>query len=295
MEVSLLGMGCHALGGTTVKDVETLVLQNIDAGINVFDTAECYGQSEERLGSVLGSHRQACYIFTKCGHADGSGLPDWSPLLIEKSIERSLRRLRTDYLDLVQLHSCSRKILERGEAIEALQRAKAAGKARYIGYSGDRQAAYYAVTCGAFDVLETSVNLVDQQAIDLVLPHAQARQIGIVTKRSIANAVWRETARPTHPDRRIYWERFRRLRYDFLTKSGDEIASIALRFTISIPEVDVAIVGTTQPSRIMQNKKALAQGPLPREQFEMIRKRWRAVTGWRRLLPGGRLGWQGLT
>ncbi len=126
-------------GGTTVTEVDRLLGQALDAGINVIDTAECYGQGEELIGQAVGHRRSEYYLFTKCGHASGFDLPDWSPRLLEQSIERSLQRLKTDHLDLIQLHSCSEDTLRQGEVIEVLQQARAAGKTRYIGYSGDRR------------------------------------------------------------------------------------------------------------------------------------------------------------
>ena len=125
MQVSVLGFGGSEIGyeHASPETVAKLLNGALDAGLNVIDTAECYGESEELIGRAIGHHRGDMYLFTKCGHAAGLDLPDWSPRLLEQSIERSLQRLRTDHLDLVQLHSCSRELLQQGEVIEVLQRA----------------------------------------------------------------------------------------------------------------------------------------------------------------------------
>jgi aryl-alcohol dehydrogenase-like predicted oxidoreductase len=295
MLVSALGVGSYnTMNGSTVEEVRRLLDQALDAGVNVIDTAECYGLSEELIGQAVGHRRRDYYLFTKCGHAAGLSLPDWSSHLLEKSIERSLQRLRTDYLDLVQLHSCSQELLRRGEVIEALQRAREAGKTRYIGYSGDRRAALNAVKSGAFDALQTSVNIADQEAIELTLPHARVRRMGIIAKRSLANMAWKAQQKPADSSTiQTYAKRLATLKYDFLTGDLEEEVSTALRFTLSIPGVDIALVGSANLEHWQHNATMMAAGPLPQAQFEAICRRWRALTWWRRGLPGGRLGWRG--
>ncbi len=280
MDVSVLGFGGAEIGavGASTGTVRRLLDRALDAGLNVVDTAECYGASEELIGG-LADRRADFYLFTKCGHAAGLDGPDWDLGMLARSIDRSLRRLRTDHVDLLQLHSCSEELLRRGEVIEVLQRAKAAGKTRYVGYSGDSAKALYAVQCGAFDVLQTSVSIADQEALDLTLPEAARRGIGVIAKRPIANAAWRTGRRPAEPYHQPYWDRLQQLDYDFLRGDVSAAVGIALRFTLGVPGVHVAIVGTTNPERWAENAGLLAAGPLPAEPYAAIRARWRAVAG----------------
>jgi hypothetical protein len=107
-------------------------------------------------------------------------------------------------------------VLRRGEVVDALQRAREADKTRYLGYSGDGEAAHEAVACDAFDTLQTSVNLADQEAIDLTLPLASARGMGMIAKRLLVNVAWRHGTRPTDPYIQVYWAWLQLLDYDCL-------------------------------------------------------------------------------
>lgn len=280
MKVSALGHGGSEIGFREVppQTVATLLNAALDAGLNVIDTAECYEQSEELIGGAVSHRRDDFYLFTKCGHPEGmAGDANWSKASLLGSIERSLKRLRTDRLDLIQLHSCDEEVLRRGEAIEALETAREKGYARYIGYSGDGSAALYAVECGRFDSLQTSVSIADQEAIDLTLPRAAEAGLGVIVKRPIANAAWIHADRPENSYIHTYWERLGKLRYDFLAADPKAAFATALRFTLWSPAVSTAIVGTTRPGRFAENAAHVAAGPLPAEEYEAIRARWREV------------------
>ena len=298
MQVSVLALGGADIGfkDLSLSKTERLLRAALDLGVNVIDTAECYGVSEEKIGRAIPARRQY-YLFTKCGHASGFDLPDWSPQLLEQSIERSLRRLRTDYLDVIQLHGCSEQILRQSDVIQVLQRAKQAGKTRYIGYSGDGQDSMYAIKSGVFDTLQTSINIADQEAIDVTLPLAKERGIGIIVKRPLARVAWtvpKRIGRRTrallrkllwvvpslrgHPSGRLndtYLGRFDKLDYEFLKRGGAQAVETALRFTLSVDGVHSVLVGSLKPQRWRQNAEIVNVGPLDKEIFEAIRARWR--------------------
>jgi aryl-alcohol dehydrogenase-like predicted oxidoreductase len=277
MRVSVLGFGGSEIGyeRASSETVAELLNSALDAGLNVIDTAECYYNSEELIGRAVSNRRKEFYLFTKCGHPHGmeSGA-NWSKASILESAERSLQRLKTDRLDLLQLHSCSEAELSKGEVIDALQTARDKGYTRYIGYSGDSRAAHFAVECGAFDTLQTSINVADQEAIDLTLPLAREKQMGVISKRPIANAAWKTRHRPIDSYHHEYWERLRKLNYDFLHGDLNRTVSIVLRFTLSVPGVHTAIVGTKKPERWLENARLLEAGPLSEKEFHAIRERW---------------------
>jgi len=280
MNVSVLGFGGAEIGydSAPLSTVEDLLNTALDAGLNVIDTAECYESSEELIGRAVSQRRRDFYLFTKYGHEHGWGQPDWRLSSLERTIHRSLKRLKTDHLDLIQLHSCAEEVLRQGEAIEALTRARERGLARYVGYSGDGQAALYAVTCGAFDTLQISVSIADQEGLELALPEAVKRNIGVIAKRPLANVAWQNGNQPpSDPYAHTYWERLQKLNYDFWPRDLQESVALALRFTLTVPGVHTAIVGTAKPGRFSENAAALDAGPLPNELFLSIRNRWRQM------------------
>jgi aryl-alcohol dehydrogenase-like predicted oxidoreductase len=280
MNVSVLGFGGSEIGyeRASLSSVSKLLNRALDAGINVIDTAECYVTSEELIGNAISGRRSDYYLFTKCGHERGWSYPDWRPASLWKSIERSLRRLKTDHVDLLQLHSCSEDELRKGDVIECLKRARERGCTRYIGYSGDSQAALYAVNCGEFDTLQTSINIADQEPLDLTLPPAQTRNMGVIAKRPLANVAWSGGDRPPRNGYGYpYWERLQKLKYDFLRGDLHRSVATALRFVLTVSAVHTAIVGTTRPDRFSENASALEAGALPAELLGSVRRRWREV------------------
>ncbi|MGO9452609.1 MAG: aldo/keto reductase [Candidatus Binataceae bacterium] len=280
MSVSVLGFGGSetGYGGHAVSTVAKILNSALDDGLNLIDTAACYGDGEDQIGRAVSHRRQEFFLLTKCGHASG-GLRgnDWDPAMMAKSIDRSLKRLRTDYVDVMQLHSCSAETLRDDKVIGVLRRACEAGKTRFIGYSGDGSDALHAVESGIFDTLQISVSIADQEAIDLVLPRAHERRMGVIVKRPIANAVWLDRKAATDWYSRPYWERLQKLDYDFLRDEPASSIATALRFTLSTGSVHTAIVGTTKPRRWQQNASLAAEGNLPRDRYEAIRSRWRTV------------------
>ena len=264
LEVGRLGIGLSEVGfNLEMADVDQardVINQALDSGVNFLDTAACYGISEELLGVVASDRRDEFVLATKAGHflPRGEG-EDWTYDLVISSIDRSLELLKTNHVDIVQLHSCVVEVLERGDVIRALQDAKAAGKTRFIGYSGDNENAKWAVNSGLFDTLQTSFNLVDQDARTNLFADVEARDMGLIIKRPIGNAVWGAAVDPK-PYRHMsdYTEEYFR-RAGVMSAEGpladdpEDRIRLALGFTFAHPEVDVTIVGTQRPGHMKSN------------------------------------------
>ena len=263
--VSRLGAGLAEIGSELdFDDVEQAgsVLNNaLDLGINFLDTAACYGISEELIGRTVANRRDEYVLVTKAGHARGDGLDgsDWTYETIRDSIDRSLRRLNTDYVDLVQLHSCGIPDLEKGDIIRALEDARDAGKTRLIGYSGDNEAAHWAVDSGVFATLQTSFNVVEQRAYTTgLLEKCADKGIGVIVKRPIAGATWGMAKSGMSSSRRGYDNTY--LQRCQVVQSAGEVADepddpivAAMGFTLAHPEIHVAIIGTKNPRHMASN------------------------------------------
>jgi aryl-alcohol dehydrogenase-like predicted oxidoreductase len=282
LDVSVLGFGGAPIGflETEAQRVERVLHQLLDQGCNVIDTAAAYAGSEEAIGRAVADRRDEYVLISKCGQAfDDLEGEAWSTKVIAQTIDRALERLRTDVIDVMLLHSCGQDVLRKGEAMGALAEARDAGKIRFAGYSGDNEAAAYACTLSDVAVLETSVNLVDQTNIQDVLPVAKRHNVGVIAKRPIANACWKELEKQPGFYSEYAKTYSKRLQYMELdpTELGVDVddsdrawPELALRFTLS-QDVHTAIIGTTSPSHVQANIEIAAKGPLDGEAVSRIR------------------------
>lgn len=188
INVSVLGFGAGHIGGNNLTEVEVSNLLNsvVDLGINLFDTARAYGLSEERIGKHLSYRRNEIIISTKVGYGI-AGVADWTYNSVLLGIDEAMIKLRTHYIDIVHLHSCSLEVLQRGEVIKALVKALESGKIRVVAYSGENEALEFVATTGKFGSLQFSINIFDQRSIDRILPLTKNQSIGVIAKRPIAN------------------------------------------------------------------------------------------------------------
>ena len=218
----------------------------LDSGVNYIDTAPCYGESEETLGKYISHRRDEYWLTSKCGHAAGDvTAPEWTAAAVTQGIDQSLRRMQTDHLDLVHIHTCEVDVLRQGDVVRALQDAQRNGKTRYIGYSGDNDAALEAIGMGVFATLLTSFNVVDQSALDEILPAAEAAGMGIIAKRPIANAAFNRPPRPTAmPTSTGGARRISRCRKARRRTAWRWLCVSAIRSTTSIPPLSASTVWT---------------------------------------------------
>ena len=283
IDVTRLGLGLAEISrqeksGRETADAAQVLNLALDIGINFLDTAPCYSSTEALMGSAVSHRRDEFFLASKCGHAVDTDAEPWTAEVIAESVDRSLTRLNTDYLDILQLHSCKLDVLERGEVIETVVRAREQGKTRFIGYSGDNEAALWAVASGMFNTLQTSFNLLDQGARRELLGAARAAGMGIIIKRPVANGAWGRASSPySYAD-----EYFRRAQ--IMKEMGpipgepEDPILLAMGFLFAHDEVDTAIAGTHNPAHLRSNFEMIESGPaVPASVVEELHRRFDAV------------------
>ncbi len=279
IEVALLGFGAEAIGrkGRAFEDDDKTLNAVLEFGINVLDTASCYGDSEEFIGRAIGKrHRLGDFIvITKCGWT-GDYEPAWSPTLLNEAIDTSLKRLQIETLDVLLLHSCDLDVLKRGEAIDIVKKARDAGKAKHIGYSGDNEALQFAIDAGFCDVIECSFSMLDQANAPMIEAAAK-NNIGVVLKRPIANAVPGATQRPKSDYAAEYWPRWEKIGLKPADVDDIPWLEAAMRYSAYWPGVPCALIGSSNAEHMRANAQWLENGPLPGEVVKRVREAFATV------------------
>ncbi len=300
LTVSAIGLGCNNLGRpqTATEDLEvssTVVNAAIDAGVTFFDVADVYGSepgvSEEFLGKALGSRRDQVIVATKFGMdaAGRNGLDlkaRGSRKYIMQSVEASLRRLDTDYIDLYQFHTPD-PLTPIDETLRALDDLITAGKVRYIGHSNRAgwqiaQAEYVARELGTHRFVSTQnhYNLIDRRAELEVTPAAREFGLGVLPYFPLANGLLtgKYTSGHAPEDGRLTrikpgmletapWEALGRLA-EFARERDLSVVQVAFSWLAAQPTVASVIAGATKVEQIEQNSQAIV--PLSQEDLAII-------------------------
>jgi aryl-alcohol dehydrogenase-like predicted oxidoreductase len=294
--VSEFGLGCARIGGvfqSNTRGFVELIRAACDAGINFFDTADMYsqGESEALLGRALGSERHRVIIASKAGYrlpgqrrlaarvkpilrpainllrlrrdrlpaaVRGSLAQDFSSRYLRKSVEGSLRRLRTDYLDLFQLHSPSLEIVERGEWVPALEDLKSAGKIRHYGIACDTvDVGLAALRHPGVASLQFTLSLLEQRSLAAILPALRAKRVAGIARECLGNGLLVKAAGeidlrnycPTADERKLREEQLSRYRRE-AEERGISLSRMALEFVTVAEGVSVALVGARSVSQL---------------------------------------------
>src|SRR3989304_2937167 len=278
--VSEIGFGCQSIGGglyykNNDESVKTL-LDAVNFGVNFFDTSDHYsqGESETLIGKAFKGKRDKIIIGTKAGTLytpSGSVILKLRPLLrpfskflhpmkipfhlmrakqkrfdfstnyLIQAVEKSLRRLKTDYIDLSQLHKPSKLILERGEFIEPLEKIKQQGKIRYYGIStAENEDAFICFKYSGISSVQIMINLIEKKHSTEILKIANEKNVGIIARNPRAHGhltdelsdIMAETYAQSKEEFDLKKEKA--AKFKFLVNSHRTLAQAALRYVLGI-------------------------------------------------------------
>ncbi len=288
--VSEVGFGAWGIGGRTVDQTSygdtddgtslAALERALDRGITFFDTSSAYGNghSEELIGRAFEAARDRVVIATKAGYDAWDRPPDFSPAAIVASAERSLARLRTDYIDLFLLHNAPLDVLRSPAIGEAIGRLTEAGKIRAWGASTKGPSeALEAVRMDDVPVVQANFNMMDVRAITIgLLDEVARRGAGFIGRTPLcfgflSGTIGRTTTFPPG-DHRLGWPR---TQLDNWVDGATELLAAvsaspglagvqsALRFCLAFPAVSSVIPGIMTPAEAEEDAAASLPGPLP--------------------------------
>jgi aryl-alcohol dehydrogenase-like predicted oxidoreductase len=268
--------------GPEVSDEQAEKVLNavLDSGINFVDTSPDYGRSEELIGRFISKRRSEYFLASKCGCIVGAPPPEggmrhiFTAENVRAGVEQSLRRLQTDRLDLVQFHaSPSKQELEEHGGLDALLALKKEGKVRFIGMSGTLPNLREQIAMGVFDEFQIPYSALEREH-EAAIAEASAAGAGIVIRGGAARGAptdWRR-ARQNLPVQ----DRWEQAKLDELL-DGMSRMEFTLRFTLSNPDLDTTIVGTSNPDHLRDNVAAAMKGPLPQTVMDEAKRRLAAA------------------
>lgn len=316
LKISALGMGCSGIGKGLYNrnDEESLktLFDAFESGINFFDTAPNYsnGDSERLIGRALKNKRDKIIIsgkvgitFTTAGKLAKIIKPFLNPVknillpvkdnlpnlyrsqrrnnfskeFIIKTVEESLKRLQTDYLDLLLLHHPTNQILDSGDFCEPFELLKTQGKIRAYGISCDSvEQAILSLKLPGISAIQIELNMLEQVPITNVLPLAHKNNIGIIARLPLAKGLLTDKISDTKAekwafDKKLYGERKREAdSLKFLIKENRTLAQAALQFLFSLKGLSVALAGFNNRKHLRENLKSLSAAQLTNKEIEKI-------------------------
>ncbi len=287
MRVSRLGYGSMGIRGPRTWGVrvvddsgaDQILNAVLDSGINLIDTSPDYGASEERIGRFLSHRRDQYYLATKCGcvytqQEDHLQLDHvWTREVITRNLEKSLKRLRCDFVDILQFHGGHAETLQREGLIQCVQDFKRSGKVRFIGVSTSLPNLPGMIDLGVFDTFQIPYSVLAPDH-EPWIQKVSEEGAGVIIRGGIAQG---------GPDAAIQRlslnEIWQKANLDQLLDESTSRAELILRYTISNPHCHSTIVGTCDQRHLAENIAAVSKGPLPLDLYRELRQRVAKVLG----------------
>jgi len=310
IKVSEMGLGCGSLGGGVFYKNDQQSIKVLDtafeAGINFFDTADSYGYGhcEELIGRTFKNRRRKIIITTKVGYLPSSlarygkvlmpilgpvrpllqshkgtlkqhseKRQDFSVQHIKSAVEKSLKRLQTDYIDCYLLHSPPTPLIEQGDIFSVMEELKKDGKIRHYGLSAlTVKDAVLAANTSPVSLLQVPFNLLEREASEELLPVAASKNIGVVARVPFARGLLTDqmavkTGFNTGDNHAAQAAQKKREELSFLIANGKRnFSQAAIQYLLSCPQVSTIIPGTRSVAHLKENMSALDSPPFTTEE-----------------------------
>jgi aryl-alcohol dehydrogenase-like predicted oxidoreductase len=300
--VSSISFGAWAIGGTwgQVDDRESLAALHraLDLGVNLFDTADVYGdgRSERLLAQLRRQRREAFYIATKAGRRlDPHVAAGYNRRNLTAFIDRSLKNLNTDAIDLLQLHCPPTEVYYMPEVFGVLDDLVAAGKLRHYGVSVEKvEEGLKAIEYPNVQTVQLIFNMLRHRPAELLFDQARRRRVGILARVPLASGMLTGRLGPESTfapdDHRAFnragaafdrGETFSGVDYDLALRTVDELKAVcpagwsltqfALRWILMFEAVSCAIPGAKRPAQVEENISASDLPPLSEDTMAAVR------------------------
>jgi aryl-alcohol dehydrogenase-like predicted oxidoreductase len=286
LQVTRLGFGAMEIRGpriwggrpVTEEQARTILNAVLDAGINFIDTSNDYGRSEEFIGKFISSRRSEYYLATKCGcnvtrrDENTDDTPHlWTRENLFRGLHESLQRMKTDYIDFMQLHNAPVEAAQQGSLVEALQDMRQQGKVRWICISTTLPHLPTYLEWGVFAAFQIPYSALERDHEAWITRAAEAG-LGTIIRGGVARG--EPGAGLGREDR---WQKFEEAKLDELLDPGESRTAFMLRFTLTHPHAHTIIAGTLHPAHLHENVAAVLKGPLTAEVYAEAKVRLDAV------------------
>ena len=279
LEVTRLGLGGEAIRGPasdsgrpiTDEQAQTLLNEVLDAGINFIDTSDDYGLSEEFIGKHISHRRSEYYLATKCGSIPSEGGHIWTRENVFRTMHQSLERLKTEYVDVMQLHNTTVEECAEGDLVEALEEMRRQGMVRWIAASTFLPNLPTFLQWGVFDAFQIPYSALRREHEGWITSSAEAG-IGTIIRGGVARG-----EPGVGRGRQEVWRKYDQAKLDELREEGDSRSAFMLRLTLTHPHIHTIIVGTMNPDHVRENVKTALTGPLPPDVYDEAKRRLDAI------------------
>ncbi len=293
LDVSEIGFGAWAIGGTSYGSTDDRVSSRavkraLDLGVNFFDTADIYGNghSEQLLGKLFQGIRKELFIATKGGWDFYHGKErkkEMGASYLKEALHQSLKRLKTDYVDIYHLHNPDLETIREGEIFKTLDEFKREGKTRFVGISiHEVDEAKEVILSGGSDTVQLVYNMIEQEVRPQILPLAKKKNVGVIAREPLAcgflTGKYTKDSVFGKNDHRKRWtkeelkeelEEVEAVKF-MADRYKTTLAQVALKFVLSRGEVSVVIPGAKTPEQVEENIRAHERGALKPEDLEEL-------------------------